>query len=210
MTAGAFDVALRGGTGLMEYEDGRTAELAVLKWRRPPDAADGDVLDRCRAATLDVGCGPGRMTAGLVERGVRALGIDTSSTAVELTRQRGGHALLRDVFSSVPDEGKWRHVLLADGNIGIGGDPGQLLARVHDLLGPGGSALVEAAAPGVGLHRGRARLQRGPWFPWAEADVRTVVELGESVQLGTRRTVHKSGRWFVELMRREGPGRTGC
>lgn len=210
MTAGSFDVALRGGTGLMEYEDGRTAELAVLKWRRPPDAADGDVLDRCRGATLDVGCGPGRMTSGLVQRGVRALGIDTSSTAVELTRQRGGHAMLRDVFSSVPDEGKWRHVLLADGNIGIGGDPEQLLARVHDLLGPGGSALVEAAAPGVGLHRGRARLQRGPWFPWAEADARTVVELGSAAQLTARSTAQLSGRWFVELVRSAQPAGIGC
>ena len=31
--------------------------------------------------------------------------------------------LRRDLFAPLPGEGRWHHVLLADGNIGIGGDP---------------------------------------------------------------------------------------
>ncbi|MBE9373854.1 class I SAM-dependent methyltransferase [Saccharopolyspora sp. HNM0983] len=211
MTGGTFDHVLLTGSGVLEFEDGHLAELAVRKWRRAPDAVDGDLLDRCRGATLDVGCGPGRLTSGLAHRGVRVLGIDTSATAVRLTRQRGGSAVRADVFAPVPDEGRWQHVLLIDGNIGIGGDPQRLLTRVHDLLGPGGSALVEAAPPGTGLRCGRAHLQAGPWFPWAEADPRTIVELGESARLGALRTAHRSGRWFVEMVRSEDvPDGGGC
>ena len=35
----------------------------------------------------------------------------------------------RDLFGALPGEGTWSHVLLADGNIGIGGDPVTLLSH---------------------------------------------------------------------------------
>ena len=49
----------------------------------------------------------------------------------------------RDVLGPLPGEGTWDHVLLADGNIGIGGDPLRLLHRAAHLLRPGGTVLVE-------------------------------------------------------------------
>lgn len=69
-----------------------------------------------------------------------------------------------------PAKGGWGHVLLADGNIGIGGDPAALLRRTVSLLRPDGTVLVELA-PAGDLWCGEARLRGGrrdasPWFPW--------------------------------------------
>jgi hypothetical protein len=44
----------------------------------------------------------------------------------------------------LPAEGRWGTALLADGNIGIGGDPDAMLVRCRELLRPGGLLLVEA------------------------------------------------------------------
>jgi SAM-dependent methyltransferase len=41
-------------------------------------------------AGLDVGCGPGRLTAALSRAGCYALGLDISTRAVATTRARGG------------------------------------------------------------------------------------------------------------------------
>jgi hypothetical protein len=65
---------------------------------------------------------------------------------VRQARRRGATAIHGDVFQPLPGEGLWRHILLADGNIGIGGDPDTLLARTRQLLAPGGTALIETVA----------------------------------------------------------------
>lgn len=61
--------------------------------------------------------------------------------------------------------------MLADGNIGIGGDPARLLTRLGQLVRPGGTIAIEVDAQARGVRQGRARLERGPgvggWFPWA-------------------------------------------
>ena len=134
---------------------------------------DGDaaVLDLCTGPTLDVGCGPGRMTQLLAERGEIVLGIDVVPEAIWQTRDRGVSAILRNVFERVPAEGRWETVLLADGNLGIGGDPVRLLRRIAQLLAPGGRVVADLAPPGTGLHSGSVRLSAGGLtsepFPWA-------------------------------------------
>ena len=79
--------------------------------------------------------------------------------------------MLRDVFGRVPGTGRWTIVLLADGNIGIGGDPSALLRRAAELLAPPGQALVEIEPPGPPLRQEQVRLCHAgvasAWFPWA-------------------------------------------
>jgi len=125
------------------------AELPVHTWRKDADAADHALLAFCHGRTLDIGCGPGRLTAALAALGHEALGIDVVHEAVGQTRERGASALCADVFDQLPGEGGWETALLADGNVGIGGDPEALLARARELLDLGGRVVVEIEAPGV-------------------------------------------------------------
>ena len=126
-TLPAFDAALAADDATLLDSDGGQDVLPVRRWSRPADADDAWLLDRCTGPTVDLGCGPGRLLAALARRGVQALGVDHSPVAQEQCRARGVVMLRRDVFARVPGEGRWSHVLLADGNIGIGGDPLRLL-----------------------------------------------------------------------------------
>ncbi|MGQ0718436.1 MAG: methyltransferase domain-containing protein [Pseudonocardiales bacterium] len=203
MSAAVFDPALAGRPARLVGSDGRILPVAVERWLAPADGEDDWLLDRCTGPTVDLGCGPGRLVAELADRGVPALGVDCSHSAVRQCHSRGAPVLHRDVFARLPGEGRWHHVLLADGNIGIGGDPARLLRRCAALLRSDGTMLVEAEHPGAGLWRGAARLQvagaaTGPWFPWAAAGLQALVALAAQIGLpvGNR---HCGDRCFVEL-----------
>jgi SAM-dependent methyltransferase len=134
--------------------------------------ADEHVLWHCSSRpTLDVGCGPGRFTASLQQRGVPALGVDSSAVAVEMTRLRGGTAIRRDLFAPLPAEGNWEQILLTDGNIGIGGNPVRTLRRAAELLAPGGIVVAEIDSPTVSVCHEMLRWETeqhlGHWFPWS-------------------------------------------
>lgn len=182
---------------------GAPVVLPVARWRSDADAADEHLLGHCAGATLDVGCGPGRLTAALAARGGVVLGIDVVPEAVGQTRDRGGTALHRDVFDRVPGEGRWDRVLLADGNIGIEGDPVGLLRRVRELLRPGGRAVVEVGVPGVGTVSSWAVLEGGGLrsrpFRWAVVGADAVPGLAARAGLASE-DVHPFGdRWCAVL-----------
>jgi SAM-dependent methyltransferase len=163
---------------------------------------DVAVLDLCTGPTLDVGCGPGRMTRLLAERGSIVLGIDVVPEAVFLTRDGGAAAVLRDVFDQVPAEGRWETVLLADGNLGIGGDPLRLLSRLRHLLAPGGRVVADVAEPGTGLQTDAVRLTVGGMtsapFPWAVVGADAIGGLAQEAGFATA-TVDVGGRWVAVL-----------
>jgi hypothetical protein len=89
-------------------------------------------------------------------------------------------------------------VVLADGNIGIGGDPVALLRRCRDLLARDGTVLLELE-PGAGLWQGAAHLVSdrvdragyddlpdelaGTWFPWAVLGDEAVEEVASAAGL---------------------------
>jgi len=155
---GVYSEALASGRLLrLRHDDGHLQQYDVSVWTRDADPTDVRLLARCTGATLDLGCGPGRLVAALAERALPALGVDISVRAVEMARRRGASAIVRDLFAPLPGEGRWACAVLADGNIGIGGDPARLLRRVRDLLQPGGAALVEVSVLDVD-RCGRARI----------------------------------------------------
>jgi len=177
--------------------------LPVADWSRPVDAGDAALLERCRGETLDIGCGPGRMTRALAERGHAVLGIDVVPEAVRMARSRGALAIVRNVFEAVPGEGRWRTALLADGNIGIGGDPRALLARVRALLAPGGRVVVDLAAPGSGVRTRLVRLQtaalRSRSFRWSVVGTEAIGLLAAAAGFTVRDLDAHGDRWFTVL-----------
>jgi SAM-dependent methyltransferase len=197
-----YERALAGQAVGVQLEDGTRVSLTTGMWSRPRPG-DDSVIDRCRGATLDVGCGSGRFTQALLQVGVPALGIDVSPHAVRLTRGRGAAALHQDVFDRRSTLGRWQHVLLTDGNIGIGGDADALLRRCRELVCPGGSVLVEVAAPGTGCRTVMVRLVHAHRpsrpFRWSVSDGPGIKAIGAGVGLVAADEWMAGGRWFVEL-----------
>ncbi|URN04059.1 class I SAM-dependent methyltransferase [Actinomadura madurae] len=198
-----YEEALRGSAPVeIEHADGRRRPLPLQDWLavRP---GDGGLLDRCAGPTLDVGSGPGRLTVALARRGLPVLGIDVAPSAVALTVAAGGPALCRDVFGRVPGTGRWGTVLLADGNIGIGGDPVALLRRVLALLAPGGQVLMEVEPPGAGSRVEPLRLRSprsvGEWFAWAHVSADAAAGLAAMCAATVTEFWEEAGRWFVAL-----------
>ena len=144
-------------------------------------AVDETLLALCRGRTIDLACGPGRLVEELRRRGVSAMGVDTSPAAVALVRERGAKAELADIFETVPHEGQWDTVLLVDGNIGIGGDPGRVISRAHDIACESGTVHVEVDSPGTGFVAECLRIESdetaGPWYDWARIDADTLAPL---------------------------------
>jgi SAM-dependent methyltransferase len=186
----------------VEHADGSRTTLPVADWLRARPG-DTSIVERCSGPTLDVGSGPGRLTVALAERGIPALGIDVTPQAVRVARASGAMTLVRDVFGHVPGAGRWMTVVLADGNIGIGGDPVTLLRRVAELLGPLGKALVELEPPGEPMLKERVRLRAagkiGAWFPWAYVGTDQIGELADSAGLAAGDSWTTDGRWFASL-----------
>lgn len=202
----AYDAAFTGKVAHWIDHIGRSQPFEVGQWSSAPDWVDRELfIDPCDAATIDVGCGPGRLVAEIAARQVPAMGIDVSAEAVRQTRIRGALAMRRDVFASVPGEGRWSYALLADGNLGIGGDPVRLLARLRDVLTDDGQVIAEIAEEGAGYVRERRRLRvdgrLSAHFEWAVVGLDAIGQV--AVEAGMRVVSTKSvgGRHTATMVR---------
>jgi SAM-dependent methyltransferase len=176
--------------------------LRLTHWDRPADEDDLAMLSRCVGPTLDVGCGPGRLTAALDQLGGVVLGIDVVDSAVDLTRRRGGTAVRNDVFDAVPGEGRWETALLADGNVGIGGDPVALLTRLREVLAPHGRVVAEVAEPGTPHTDDWATLEcddERQVIRWSVVGIDAIERLAGLAGLAVVELLRCGGRWCAVL-----------
>ncbi|MBV9089717.1 MAG: methyltransferase domain-containing protein [Mycobacteriaceae bacterium] len=203
MLGNLYDRALVGELCWIRHDDGRAHRLPVRSWlggRDADTAFDAHLVALCSGPTIDLGCGPGRLVAHLIRRGVPALGVDQSATAIRLARRNGAPALHRDVFAPLPGVGRWQTVLLADGNVGLGGDPRRILARAGELLRRSGRCLAEFDPCVTGVCLRWVRLESshtvGPWFRWASVGVDSAGRLAEQVGMAVT-DVHRLGERVV-------------
>jgi hypothetical protein len=209
-----YDRALGGERCWIRHEDGELGVLPAHRWlgKHCPDGASGDAFDdvfdeavtqMCIGPTIELGCGPGRLVARLVRRGIPALGIDRSATAIRLAGRGGAPALLGDVFEPVPGIGRWQTVLLVDGNVGLAGDPCRVLSRAAELLARGGRCVAEFDAETIGIRSRWVRLESahdvGPWFRWASVGVDSAAALAAQVGLTLTTVSLISGRVVASL-----------
>lgn len=207
-TTDALDAAFSGEACDLVRPDGLRRRLTTERWSGTASSSDLALfIRRCAGPTLDLGCGPGRLSGALRDRGVDVLGVDFSPEAVRQTLARGARAICRDVFAELPGAHSWAHVLLADGNIGIGGRPVTLLERVAALLAPQGTALVEIAERGtVSVHAG-VRLSVGDRhtrpFDWATVGVDAIEHVAAAANLIVTDLATTSGRHVATLQHRD-------
>ncbi len=211
-----FAEAMRTGRGplWLRRTDGGRQRLEVERWCDPASGADHSLLLRClhlASPVLDLGCGPGRLVAELLALGVPALGVDVTDAAVARTLGLGGPALCRSVFDRLPAEGRWGTALLADGNLGIGGDPDALLRRTAELLTRGGMLLVEVE-PEEMDERSTVRVEGpggryGPPFEWARLGANATARRAARAGLTEVERWTSHGRRFLAL--RNDRGRSG-
>lgn len=191
---------------VVRYASGLTRLLPVEVWTAQEVPGDAGLLDRCVGATLDVGCGPGRLVVALGQRGLPSLGVDIAPGAVRLARSRGALVLSRSVFAELPGRGRWRTALLADGNVGIGGDPVGLLRRLRELLCREGLALVELDPPGSRTGPVQVRIEHAgrasEWFPWAHLSAEHADLVAHAAGFAVLERWEEAGRWFVSLAKK--------
>jgi hypothetical protein len=101
-----------------------------------------------------------------------------------------------------------------DGNVGIGGDPVPLLARLRDLVRPGGRLLAEAVADDVDerltVRVEDAHGRHGRPFPWARVGVTALLHTASVTGWIVTGRWTADNRPFVELHRpNAGPDRHG-
>jgi SAM-dependent methyltransferase len=196
---------------VLRSEDGSPLPLEPGRWHAEPSPAEEELLATMASPVLDVGCGPGRVVLAIARQGKVALGVDPAPAAIAIARDRGAPVLQRSIFDPLPGTGRWRTIVLADGNIGIGGDPTRLLRRCSELLAADGIVVVEVLGPGAGSRPYRVRLERGqqhsPWFSWAIVDADAIGALAAAAEMAVLHVEHirAEGRWFAYL----GRGRTG-
>jgi hypothetical protein len=92
-------------------------------------------------------------------------------------------------------------VLLADGNVGIGGDPVRMLRRVSALLAPHGRVVCElhAGADSTGSVRLEGLGVVSAWFPWALLGPAGLAAAAGAAGLAVDETWENGGRAFATL-----------
>jgi SAM-dependent methyltransferase len=216
MTAlAAYEAGLAGAGCWTTAHGGKRRHLPVARWAGGADEHDRQFSAVARAGlpaagtVLDAGCGAGRLTLSLAADGVRVLGVDISAVAVDLAVARGAHAVRGDLLADLPPAPagwarRWSRILLADGNLGIGGDPVALLTRLRPALARGGRVVAEVRAGG-GVVRGPAWIEAadetgraigGP-VPWAWVGADAAAEVGAAAGLRLRGLEPTARRWIA-------------
>lgn len=178
--------------------------VEISRWNAEADSTDLSVLATMSGPWLDIGCGPGRMVRAAMDRGVDAMGIDVSATAVAMANRAGLNVIHGSVFDPLPSEGLWQGALLADGNIGIGGDVVAILRRCRELIADDGEVVVEVHSDPEMDCVYSARLidaqgGRSASFPWAEVGLNRLIDHATDAGLSVCQVWELDGRVFCRF-----------
>ena len=145
------------------YDDAARAEAYAsldfpgtyyLAFRDLPALIDGHVAGR---RALDFGCGAGRSTRFLRRLGFDTIGIDISSSMIDMARRMdpgGAYELVRDGDFSGFESRRFDLILSAFAFDNIPGNTtrADLLRGLRRLLAPGGRILILGSTPEIYMH----------------------------------------------------------
>lgn len=110
---------------ILETEDGTSTPAMGPAWFFQNSDEwypwEKNTLDSLNGPVLDLGCGAGRASLYLQEKGLDVTALDVSPNAVEVCRRRG----IRDVrlgdLRDPPRDKRWQSILMLCGNLGLAG-----------------------------------------------------------------------------------------
>jgi SAM-dependent methyltransferase len=154
---------------------------------------------------LDVGCGAGRVSLHLQERGHDVVAIDESPLAVEVTRRRGVRHAEALALAELDDSlGLFDTILVLRNNFGLDG-----FERLAERTRAGGRVLTDSVDPArvelpAGDHRFRVRWQRfaSPWFRYVMASPAELERLVAGMGWQVVRVLDDGSPRFVAVLER--------
>lgn len=193
-------------TYLSQYQDWFSHEREAMRF------ASGRVLD--------IGCGGGRHSLYVQQKGLRVLGVDISPLAIRVCRLRGlKNARVRSIAQLGPRIGKFDTVLMLGNGFGLFGNPSRartLLRRFLTITNPKGRIIAESLDPyktkdpfhlryhQLNKRRGRTPGQvririrykklSTPWFDYLLVSKNEMKQILSGTGWKVRRFIHSKGR----------------
>jgi RimJ/RimL family protein N-acetyltransferase len=132
---------------------------------------------------LDLGAGAGRISLWLQQQGAPVTAVDSSPGAVAVCRTRGVMDARIGDLNSPPTDKRWRFIVLACGNLGLGGSRDgnrRLLTRLAEIAAPDavlyGDTVDPGAEPDIQL-RIRYKRETTDWWPQRNIPIDEIADL---------------------------------
>ncbi|MFW9915130.1 MAG: class I SAM-dependent methyltransferase [Candidatus Thorarchaeota archaeon] len=126
------------------------AEVYFSEYNEWPEL-EKRALRYVRGRVLDIGCGAGRHSLFLQEKGYETVGIDSSPLAIEVCRQRGvKNVQLVSITDLSSDLGIFDTILMLGNNFSLLGTPStakELLGKFHTLTSEQGRIIAQTRDP---------------------------------------------------------------
>ncbi len=205
-----------GGAYLSQYKDWPDREKSAIR------------LSRGRV--LDIGCGAGRHSLFLQEKGLDVTGVDVSPLAIQVCKGRGlRNARLMSIDDVGPSLGKFDTILMLGNNFGLFGNKTKarsLLRRFLNMTNPKGRIIAESLEiykrpvdpahrryhlvnmsrgrmPGQVKIRIRYRSLATPWFDYLLASKKEMKQILNGTGWRAKRFFSSKGPSYIAIIERD-------